>query len=166
MAKQLTVDDAKQSLLGHVESKGLEVHLKYGPLLGWSQLLRLLDDRVYVRYPCEIVFDASNLLPGEFTHPEPKGENPEDGFRMLVHPIFEQQLDLVPALVLYQMVAINYGEFASSDEAETFGAAALGLSRDEYYLMLCELSDELGSEEPAALPLQASSCGSGCSCKT
>ena len=31
---------------------------------------------------------------------------------MAVHPFFETQLDHVPALVLYQLVALNYGEFA------------------------------------------------------
>ncbi len=164
MAKQLTADDAKQSLLGHVESKGHEIHLKYGPLLGWSQLQRLLGDRIYVRYPCEIIFDASGLQPGEFAHPNAKGANPTDGFIMAVHPLFEQQLDLVPALVLYQMVSVNYGEFASSEEAETFGSAALGITRDEYYAMLCELSDDLRGEE-APLDLQnESKCGGGGSC--
>jgi hypothetical protein len=47
-------------------------------------------------------------------------------------------------LVLYQLVAVNYGEFASADEAETFGAAALGLTRDEYYAVLCAMADEIG----------------------
>jgi hypothetical protein len=30
------------------------------------------------------------------------------------------------------------------DNAETFGAAALGLSKDEYYATLCEMADEIG----------------------
>jgi hypothetical protein len=53
------------------------------------------------------------------------------------------QLEQVPLLVLYQLVLVNYGAFASSDDAETFGAAALGLARDEYYGTLCRLADEL-----------------------
>ena len=105
MSKQLTADDARQSLTGHVEAKGVEIYLKYGPVLGWEDLPRLLADRAYVRYPCEIVFDATPLLPGEFAHPMPKTEQPEDGFTMYVHPVFETQLDRVPALVLYQLVA-------------------------------------------------------------
>ncbi|WP_157693889.1 hypothetical protein [Opitutus sp. GAS368] len=150
MAQTLTADDARQSLSAHVEAKGIEVFTLYGPQIGWSALQRLLQDRTQVRYPCEIVFDAAGLQPGEFAHPEPKGANPEDGFTMFVHPLFMTQLDQVPALVLYQLVALNYGVFASSDDAETFGAAALGLTRDEYYDQLCDLSDQLG--------------GGGCSC--
>lgn len=171
MAKQLTADDAKQSLTAHVETKGVEVYAKYGPQLGWDELQRLLADRVYVRYPVEIAFDAAPLLPGEFATPVQKGESPEDGFTMAVHPLFQLQLDLVPALVLYQLVTVNYGEFASSDEAESFGAAALGLTRDEYYDKICEAADQLAAALDSELmpaPIEhvhAGGCGGGgCSC--
>jgi hypothetical protein len=163
MAKQLTADDAKQSLCAHVESKGAEIFLKYGPLLGWAELQRLLEDRVYVRYPVEIVFDASRLLAGELAHAEGKTDQPEDGFAMIVHPAYEAQPDMVPVLVMYQLVAVNYGEFASSDEAECFGAAALGLTRDEYYNLLCELADELFGAAPAPAG-ESGGCGGGCNC--
>jgi len=167
MARQLTAEDAKQSLTAHVESKGIEVFAKYGPQIGWNELQRLLADRIYVRYPCEIVFDATPLLSGEFAHPVQKGERPEDGFTMFVHPQFTTQLDRVPGLVLYQLVAVNYGEFASGVEAETFGAAALGLTRDEYYALLCDYADQLGAPDPAmeAALAPTSGCGDGgCSC--
>jgi hypothetical protein len=52
----------------------------------------------------------------------------------------EEQL---AALVFYQLVVVNYGEFASSDDAVTFGAAALGLAEDDYYRTVCELADRL-----------------------
>ena len=60
-----------------------------------------------------------------------------------VTPFFMTQLQQVPLLVLYQLVRVNYGEFASPDDAETFGASALGLSKEDYYLALCELADQL-----------------------
>lgn len=164
MAKQLTADDAKQSLTAHVEAKGVEIYLKYGPQLDWGALQRLLEDRVYVRYPVEIAFAAEPLLPGEFAQPVAKGESPEDGFTMFVHPLFQAQLDLLPALVLYQLVAVNYGVFASSDDAETFGAAALGLTRDEYYDQLCDISDQLGGGGEPVPAAASGGCGGGCSC--
>jgi hypothetical protein len=144
MAIQLTAADARQSLNGHVAAKGREIRAKYGPHIGWQELLRILEDRACVRYPCEVVFDAGPLQAGEFAFPVAKGARPEDGFQMHVHPFFLTQLERVPGLVLYQLVLVNYGEFASADDAETFGAAALGLSRDEYYAMLCEMADEIG----------------------
>jgi hypothetical protein len=72
---------------------------------------------------------------------------PENGFTMAVHPIFMTQLEYVPYLVLYQLVLVNYGEFAAPDDAETFGACALGLAKDNYYSTLCELADQLGGLE-------------------
>ena len=143
MATQLTAEDGRESLNAHVASKGEEIRAKYGPHLGWAELQRILQDRACVRYPCEIVFDPAPLRPGEFAHPVPRGETPEEGFDLFVHPYFMMHLDRIAHLALYQLVLVNYGEFASPDDAETFGASALGLSKDEYYQSLCELSDEI-----------------------
>jgi len=41
------------------------------------------------------------------------------------------------------LVVVNYGEFASAEDAETFGAAVLGLSQHEYYDTLCELAGRI-----------------------
>ena len=150
MAIQLTPDDVRQSLNAHVAARGAELHARYGPRLGWQELQQILADRTFVRYPCDVVFDAGPLQPGEFAHPVARGERPEDGFAMHVHPVFLAQLSQVLGLVLYQLVLVNYGEFASADDAETFGAAALGISRDEYYRTLCELADQVaGLTAPA-----------------
>jgi hypothetical protein len=142
--------DARQSLNAHVIAKGTEIREKYGPVIGWDELLRLMEDRACVRYPCDIVFDAGPLEPGECAHPVAKGDRPEDGFAMYVHPLFLAQLAQVPALVLYQLVSVNYGVFASADDAEVFGASVLGLTKDKYYRMLCELADQLGGSGPGS----------------
>ena len=142
MSSTLTADHARQSITEHVRAKGEEIHSRY-PQLGWAELLQVLDNRELVRYPCELGFEAAGLLPGEFAHAEPKGALPEAGFRMLVHPCFQADLERVPFLVLYHLVTVNYGDFASAEDAEVFGAAALGLSQEEYYGAVCKLADEL-----------------------
>jgi len=144
MSTQLTADDVRQSLNAHVAMKGAEIFAKYGPHIGWKELQLILKDRACVRYPCELVFDGTSLQSGECAYPRPNGEEPENGFTLFVHPLFMTQLAIVPSLVLYQLVQVNYGEFASPEDAETFGAAALGLSQDEYYPQLCTLADQLG----------------------
>ena len=53
------------------------------------------------------------------------------------------QMDRVAHLAFYQLVVVNYGEFASSDDAEIFGAAALGIPREQYHQSLCEMADLL-----------------------
>jgi hypothetical protein len=114
-----------------------------------------------------LVFDSARLNPGEFAFPEPKGDMPEEGFTLYVHPVYMTQLSLVPYLALYQLVTVNYGEFASADDAETFASTALGLPREEYYETLCGLADELGVGIDPGSGLTASSggCQSGhCGC--
>jgi hypothetical protein len=143
MSIRLTADDAKQSLSAHVAAKGAEIFDKFGPRLGWNQLLRLLEDRASVRYPCAVVFDSAPLQKGECAYPKPKGGKPEEGFVIHIHPVFMTQLDRVAHWVLYQLVVVNYGSFASSEDAEIFGAAALGISREQYYQGLCEMADLL-----------------------
>jgi hypothetical protein len=145
MSQKLTFDDARESLTAHAAGKGAEIHRKYGPRIGWGELLQILGDRSLVRYPCEVVFDAGPLLEGEFAHPLPRGDRPEDGFFIHVHPCFMLDLNRVPWLVLYQLVLVNYGEFASADDAESFGANALGISREAYYQELCQLADQISS---------------------
>ena len=173
MATHLTAEDARQSLRDHCATKGAEVRAKFGPNLGWAELNQLLEDRKFVRYPCTIAFDAAPLQPDEFAYPEPLGARPDAGFRVCVHPRFETELNSVPALVLYQLVAVNYGDFATAEDAEAFGAAALGLSREDYYKQLCKVVDDLGGanpgldrglqaeERPAGIP-----CSPNCSCST
>ena len=165
MSRKLTVDDARQSLAAHVAAKGRELREKYGPEIGWSQLQRILADRDFVRYPCELAFDASGLDDGECAHPVPKGERPEAGFVMQVHPFFSVMPARVPYLVLYQLVLVNYGEFASPDDAEAFGAAALGLSRDEYYDALCEMADLIGEHDAVGSPAEDRGGCQGGSCR-
>jgi hypothetical protein len=143
MPTQLTADDARLSLNAHVASKGAEIRAKYGPVIGWREMKLILEDRTCVRYPCEIEFSSEPLQAGEFAHPVAKGASPEDGFTMFVHPLFMTQLAEVPWLVFYQLVAVNYGEFASADDAVTFAAAALGLPEDAYYGRLCEIVDPI-----------------------
>ncbi len=143
MPDQLTLEDAQQSLNMHVAAKGAAIRHKQGAPIGWKQLLVLLEDRSLVRYPCRIVFDEGPLQKGEMAFPSPNGERPEDGFTIFVHPYFATQPARVPYLVLYQLVAVNYGPFASADDAETFGSQALGISKDEYYQALCKMADEI-----------------------
>ena len=169
MATQLTAADAKQSLKAHVAAKGAEIFDKYGPHIGWTELQAILKDRACVRYPCDLVFDSSRLNPGEFAFPEPKGEMPEEGFTLFVHPVYMTQLNMVPFLTLYQLVAVNYGVFASADDAETFASNALGIPLDEYYGTLCELADQLGAGVDSGAPVGAShgGCGGGtCGCSS
>ena len=131
----------RESLSAHVAAKGAALRAKFGPDLDWREMLLILQDKSLVRYPCGIVFDDKDLLPGECVFPAPQSERPEGGFILYVHPYFSTRRSWAVYPLLYQLVAVNYGDFASADDAETFGAAALGISKDDYYHALCELGE-------------------------
>ncbi len=103
----------------------------------------LLEDREIVRYPVTLVFDDAPLQTGEYGFPEPVGCRPQDGFRLYLHPHFEHRDDVLAMLVAYQLVRVNYGDVASHEKAEVFGAALCGMDQDAYYETLCTLVDSI-----------------------
>lgn len=106
-----------------------------------SELAAILRDPAFTRYPVELAFTGEPLEPDEIAYPRPCGERPEDGFILCLHPLFEHRPDCVPLLALYQLVAVNYGDFASADDAEVFAASALGIDRESAYQALCDMAD-------------------------
>lgn len=162
MPQHLTLDDARQSLTAHLAAKGAAIHEKYGPRIGYQQLQQILADRDCTRYPVEIVYDDSPLRDGEFAFPTANSDDPEDGFTMYVHPFFAAQPAHIPALVLYQLVLVNYGDFASPEDAEIFGSAVLGVSQEDYYATLCELADLVSAGVATAPPPEPVTGGCGC----
>ena len=144
---RLTEQDGKSALREHVETKAHEARLSHGLYIDADEIVRMLDDRNVVRYPVGIRFDADPLEPGEFAWPMPLGEHPSAGFCLFVHPWFESQPQVWPLLIAYHIPSINYGDIASHEDAERYGATLLGLSPDEYYKAICELVDSIPGAE-------------------
>lgn len=150
MAQKLTEEDGRLALAGHIADKAEAARASYGGAIDWPTLLEMLGDAAVVRYPTDVAFDAAPLEAGEFAFAAPLGASPGDGFRIYVHPWFEGRTDVLPLLVAYHIVRINYGDIATHHDAELFGATLLGLEPDDYYETLCTLADEVGGD-PATL---------------
>lgn len=167
-AIDLSLNAAHLSLTDHVIMKGNEIFEKYGPKIGWSELQKIIVDKECVRYPLDIVFDSVALENDEIAYPSAKGDLPEDGFTLYIHPYFSLDPTRIPAIALYQLVLINYGTFASPGDAEAFGAAALGIDIEAYYAQLCEIADEISTkhfvDEPVLPEVAHQGCSSGVSC--
>ena len=143
MARQLTEQDARVALKDHLAEKAMNARLSHGLYIDAETILKMLDDRTFVRYPVTIRFDDGQLEPGEFAAPIALGDHPSAGFCLFIHPYFEQQLETWPLLIAYHIPSINYGEIVSHDDAEHFGATLIGLDTDAYYEALCELVDSI-----------------------
>lgn len=137
MLPSAPIDHSKKHTL---RVKARQMREKLGPHPRWAALQVLLADRKFLPVPCEIVFDADLLLPGEFAHTVPTA----DSYLICIHPVYADQNDALPLVALQQLALVLGGPRVSPEEAEEFGATCLGLSREEYYAALCELAAQAG----------------------
>ncbi|VAX36278.1 hypothetical protein MNBD_UNCLBAC01-864 [hydrothermal vent metagenome] len=143
MGQKLTLDDAQNALSGHLIEKAEMIRDKYGFDIDYNTLLDILSDEEVVRYPVRLEFNSEVLEQGMFAKAQPVSENPSDGYVIFVHEYFQNQLEVVPALVLYHLVSVNYGDFSTCKDAELFGASVLGMEQEDYYQLICQLADEI-----------------------
>lgn len=127
----------------HAIEKANEIRTRYGPVIDYPSILHILDDRRCIRYPTKIQFVNDGIEEGLFAKTEPLSDNPDDGYIISLHHIFEDQVDILPALILYQSVLVNYGDLATAIDAEFFGSTVLGIERDSYYNQIVSLTDYL-----------------------
>lgn len=140
---QINPEAGNEALREHVTRSASEARLRYGFYIDYDTVLKMLSDPKVVRHSTSICFEGKSLEPGEFAFAQPLGEAPVDGFRLVVHPWFEDQTEILPLLISYHIPSINYGPVATAEHAELFGATLLGLDVDAYYQALCELADSI-----------------------
>lgn len=143
----LTLEDGRRALGVHVLEKGHRLRQKYGSFIDMDVLEQILRDEEFVRYPTRLIFDSGRVDAGLFGVVEKVGMDAAEGYVICLHECFQRRSGDVPALVLYLLVAVNYGDFASGNEAEEFASAALGMEKDYYYEYICRLVDGIPEKE-------------------
>ncbi len=130
----------------HAAEKALQIRKKYGPQIDYHVLQSVLEDPKCTRYPVTIKFDSSRIEPGLFALTEPvDDDHPEEGYVITLHEGFSEREDVLPALVLYQLVIVNYEDLSSAADAEIFGSGVLDMDRDDYYKLICDVTDSIWS---------------------
>lgn len=127
----------------HAIEKAADIRARYGPVIDYPTVLRILEDRRCIRYPVEIRFVTDGIEPGLFAKTEAASQDPADGYVISLHRHFADRPEVLPALILYQSVLVNYGDIATAADAELFGSGILGLDRDAYYAQIADLTDSL-----------------------
>jgi len=140
---RLTEQDGHRALRDHILDRAASARAAHGPVIDAAAIMRVLDDRTLVRYQVGVRFDATPLEPGEFGQALPLGDHPRQGFCLFLHPMFESMPEELPALIAYHIPPINYGDIASPEDCEAFGAALLGMDVEDYYERLCALADSV-----------------------
>ena len=142
---ELSAESGYEALQSHLVERAFKARKRYGPVIDMAAMQALLEDREFVRFPTTISFDAEPLGVNEFAWAKPMGERPSDGFTIVVHPFFEGATADLPLLIAYQLVAVNYLDLATANEAEVFASTLLGIEQEEYYRRVCELTDSIPS---------------------
>ncbi|MDF1839575.1 MAG: hypothetical protein P1V35_17025 [Planctomycetota bacterium] len=168
----LTEQDGYEALQGHLAERAFKARKAHPDLTNEGAIRRLMADPEVVRFPTAILFDTEFLIPGEFAHAEPRGDQASDGFVLVIHPHFKDRWEDLQYLVAYHIPSINYLDVATHREAEMFGALLTGMEKEAYYQKVCELADELGPVPGAEFLTEAGPgsgqgasgcCGGGCS---
>jgi len=129
----------------HAMERAKDIRARYGPDIDYPSVLSIIQDRKSTRYPVQIRFVSKGIEPGMFAKTELVSEDPDDGYIISLHIRFQDRTSVLPALVLYQLVLVNYGDLATAHDAELFGSGILGVDQDAYYEQITALTDELWS---------------------
>ncbi len=130
----------------HASEKARDIRSRYGPNITYPILLAILKDRRSVRYPVEIRFVSEGIQPGMFARTDLISDDPEEGYVISLHSTFEGREDILPSLILYQLVLVNYNDLATANDAEIFASTVLGIKRDAYYEQIVSITDTLWAE--------------------
>ena len=141
MPDKVTLEQGQTALADHAREMGSDVRAKYGLPTDREWLARLLQDDDFIRFPVTLMFESRRIEPGLFGFAEGVSENPADGYTLVIHPYLEDRIDELTAVVLYLLVSVNYGDFATCHDAECFGAAVLGMEQEVYYEWICRVAD-------------------------
>ncbi len=157
METQDTQQELRESMNLHLRQRAQEILDKYGIVCEFSVLQDILQDRKFVRYPVNIIFDSTRVEAGLFIRTEAtfsdQGRRPDEdseytkpadrSYDFIVHEHFKGQPQQLVPLILYHLPVVNYGDIATCEDSEVFASALLQMEQDEYYQLVCDLADSI-----------------------
>ncbi len=157
MEEPATPQELRESMNLHLRQKAREIKDKYGRITTFSVLLNILQDRKFIRYPVNIIYDSTRIEAGLFIKTEvtfsDQGHQPDEdddyvkqadrSYDFIVHEHFKGQPDKLIPLILYHLPTVNYGDIATYEDAEVFASAVMQMEQDDYYQLVCDLVDAI-----------------------
>ncbi|MCP4431811.1 MAG: hypothetical protein GY806_12595 [Gammaproteobacteria bacterium] len=157
MEDAVTPEEQREAMNLHLRQKAQEIIDKYGVSISFAVLQEILQDRRFVRYPVNIIYDSTRIETGLFIATkmvlaDPNRQTDEDDeyikqadrrYDFIVHEYFEGQPEKLVPLILYHLPTVNYGDIAIYEDAEVFASALLQMERDDYYQLVCDLVDSI-----------------------
>ncbi len=157
MEEAPTPEEQRETMNLHLRQKAQEIIEKFGANITFDVLQEILQDRKFVRYPVNIIFDSARIEAGFFIQTEmtlsDQSHQPDEyddyikpadrSYDFIVHEYFEGQPDKLLPLILYHLPIVNYGDIATYEDAEVFASALMQMEQDDYYQLVCDLADNI-----------------------
>lgn len=133
----------REGLENHISFVAEKAANKYGRPDSLDVLNRMLEDNEIVRFPSTLIFDDAELKKGEAVKLDKIADGADEKYQITIHPAFlERDKDII-ALVLYQIVKINYGKIAKEKESLLFASSLLGIKGEIYQTQINKLLTEI-----------------------
>jgi hypothetical protein len=128
------------ALFEHARFSAERARTRLGGPLNETNLPAFLIDPQCLRYATRITFDRAGLEPHQFAQPELQGKE----CCLHVDPCLQDRPDLLYQAVAYMAAVINYGDAATAELAERYGALLTGLTQEQFYSKISEIADFIG----------------------
>ncbi len=133
----------REGLENHIRFVAEKAVNKHGRPESLEILRCLLEDNEIVRFPSSLIFDDTELKKGEAVKLDKIADGADEKYQITIHPAFAGRDEDIVALVLYQIVKINYGKIAKEKESLLFASSLLGIKEDAYKTQIKELFEEI-----------------------
>ena len=133
----------REGLENHIRFVSEKAVNKHGRPNSMGVLSQMLEDNEIVRFPTSILFADGELKEGEPIKLNKIGEGQDERYQIIVHPIFERREKDIIALVLHEVVKVNYGKIAKEKESLLFASSLLGMEEEAYQSRIKELFSEI-----------------------
>ncbi len=133
----------REGLENHIRFVAEKAINKHGRPDSLEILNRLLEDSEIVRFPSTLIFDDAELKKGEAVKLDKLADGADEKYQIIIHPAFLKRDKDIIALVLYQIVKINYGKIAKEKESLLFASSILGIKDEIYQTQINELLTEI-----------------------
>jgi hypothetical protein len=133
------------ALFEHARFAAQRAHARLGGFLNPSNLDKFLEDNLCLRYPTRIIYDRTGLDPHQVA--QPFYRQSRDGVFCDLH--VDPELQKTPGsnylVVAYMAAVINYGDAATPELAELYGALLTGIDQEMFYDKMCAVADSVRS---------------------
>jgi len=131
------------ALFEHARFAAQRAQARLGGPLSPASLEQFLSDPLCLRYPTRIIYVRDGLEPHQVAHPFYRQSRNGVFCDLHVDPLLRKMPEAIYLVVAYMAAVINYGDAATPELAELFGALLTGMDPEMFYTTRCAVADSV-----------------------